>query len=49
MTAIFLITTFATTLTGFLFPIGNFTPALGVGIVSTIVMAVALIALTDTA
>lgn len=45
VTAIFLITTFATTLTGFLFPIGNFTPALGVGIVSTIVMAVALIAL----
>ena len=36
MMALFLVTTLATTLTGFLFPIGNFTPALGVGIISTV-------------
>ncbi|WP_421366661.1 hypothetical protein [Agrobacterium tumefaciens] len=45
MMALFLVTTLATTLTGFLFPIGNFTPALGVGIISTIILAVALVAL----
>ena len=41
-TALFLMTTVITTLTGFLFPIGQFTPALGVGIISTVVLAVAL-------
>lgn len=45
MTGLFLATTSATTLTGFLFPIGGFTPALGVGIVSTVILAVALVAL----
>jgi hypothetical protein len=45
MTALFLATTTATTLTGFLFPISAFTPALGVGIISTAILAVALAAL----
>lgn len=45
MTALFLATTAATTLTGFLFPITTFTPALGVGIVSTAVLAAAIAAL----
>lgn len=44
-TAIFLATTLLTTLTGFLFPITVFTPALGVGIVSTVVLAVCLAAI----
>jgi hypothetical protein len=44
-TAIFLATTLATTVTGFLFPINGFTPALGVGIVSLLVFAVVLPAL----
>lgn len=35
----FWITTVATTLTGFLFPFGGFTPAIGTGIVSTLVLA----------
>jgi len=43
-TAIFLFFTFATTITGFLFPITVFTPALGVGIVATIIMIVTLAA-----
>lgn len=38
MTAIFLITTLATTLGGFFFPFNGFTPAIGVGIVSTVVL-----------
>ena len=41
-TAIFLATTVATSVTGFLFPIHGFTPALGTGIVSMVVLAVAL-------
>ena len=45
MTALFLATTAATTLTGFLFPITAFTPALGVGIVSSLVLAAAIAAL----
>ncbi|CCM75486.1 hypothetical protein [Rhizobium mesoamericanum] len=45
MTALFLATTLATTLTGFLFPITAFTPALGVGIISTVILAVAFAAL----
>lgn len=45
MQAIFLITTLLTSLTGFLFPISAFTPALGTGIVSTIVLAIAFAAL----
>jgi hypothetical protein len=35
----FVITTVATTLTGFLFPFHGFTPAIGTGIVSTLVLA----------
>ena len=44
LTAIFLVTTLLTTLTGFVFPISVFTPAIGVGIISTLVMIVALYA-----
>ena len=44
-TALFLLTTALTSLTGFLFPIHGFTPALGVGIVACVVLAVALLAL----
>lgn len=42
---VFLGTTLLTSLTGFLFPFRGFTPAIGVGIVSTLVLAVALAAL----
>ena len=45
MTALFLVTTILTSLTGFLFPINGFTPALGTGIVSGILLALALLAL----
>jgi hypothetical protein len=44
-TALFLIATILTSVTGFLFPIHGFTPALAVGAVSLVVLAVALIAL----
>ena len=44
-TALFLLTTVLTSVTGFLFPIKGFTPALGVGITSLIVLAIALLAL----
>lgn len=44
MTALFLATTLATTLTGFLFPFNGFTPAIGVGIVSTAALAVTIAA-----
>jgi len=44
-TALFLLTTILTSVTGFMFPIQGFTPALGTGIVSLVVLAVALIAL----
>ena len=40
-TGIFLWTTLLTSLTGFLFPIVAFTPALGVGIFSTLILGVA--------
>lgn len=43
--AIFLVTTLLTSLTGFLFPFRGFTPAIGVGIVSTLVLIVAFVAL----
>jgi hypothetical protein len=45
LTALFLLTTIHTSVTGFLFPIHGFTPALGVGIVSMILLALALVAL----
>jgi hypothetical protein len=44
-TPLFLTTTAATSLTGFLFPIHGFTPALGLGILSLIVLAIASLAL----
>jgi len=44
-TALFLFTTALTSLTGFLFPIHSFTPALGVGVVACVILAVALFAL----
>jgi uncharacterized membrane protein len=44
-TALFLITTILTSVTGFMFPIRGFTPALGVGTISLVLLAIALIAL----
>ena len=44
-TALFLLTTVLTSVTGFLFPIHGFTPALGTGAVSIVLLAVALLAL----
>lgn len=44
-TALFLATTILTSVTGFMFPIGGFTPALGFGAVSLVLLAVALLAL----
>lgn len=41
---VFLSTTTATTVTGFMFPFHGFTPAIGLGLVSTPVLAVALYA-----
>jgi hypothetical protein len=43
-TALFLVTTILTSVTGFLFPSAGFTPAQGLGILSLIVLAVALAA-----
>ena len=43
-TLIFIVTTVATTLTGFLFPFKGFTPAIGTGIVSSLVLAVTILA-----
>ena len=44
LTAIFLIFTIATSVTGFFFPFHGFTPAIGVGIVSLVLLAVAVCA-----
>lgn len=44
-TAVCLLFTVLTTVTGFMFPISGFTPALGTGIVSSVLLIVALIAL----
>ncbi len=44
-TLFFLVTTILTSVTGFFFPIHGFTPALGVGAVSLVILLVALIAL----
>jgi hypothetical protein len=44
LTALFLGTTIATSVTGFGFPIHGFTPAIGVGILSLIILTVAVIA-----
>ncbi len=43
-TGLFLATTAATSVTGFFFPFHGFTPAIGVGIISLIVLAVAILA-----
>ncbi len=45
LTALFLLTTVLTSVTGFMFPIHGFTPALGVGVISMVVLAIALLAL----
>lgn len=44
-TAFFLIMTILTSVTGFMFPIKGFTPALGVGAFSMVLLAIALVAL----
>jgi hypothetical protein len=44
-TGLFLFTTILTDVTGFMFPIHGFTPGLGTGIVSLVVLAIALLAL----
>lgn len=44
-TALFLFTTALTSVTGFMFPIRGFTPALGVGVVACVILAIALFAL----
>src|SRR6478752_6845065 len=43
-TKFFLTTTVATSVTGFFFPFHGFTPAIGVGIISLILLAVAIVA-----
>jgi len=43
-TAVFLVTTIATSVTGFLFPFNGFTPGIGLGIISLIVLAIAILA-----
>jgi hypothetical protein len=43
-TALFLASTAATSITGFLFPFHHFTPAIGVGIISLLLLAVAILA-----
>lgn len=43
-TALFLVSTVATSVTGFFFPFHGFTPAIGVGIVSLVVLAIAVFA-----
>ena len=44
-TALFLLMTVLTSVTGFLFPIHGFTPALGVGALSLVLLVIALVAL----
>lgn len=43
-TALFLVTTALTSLTGFLFPYKGFTPAIGVGVLSLVVLLLAILA-----
>jgi hypothetical protein len=43
-TALFLLSTVATSVTGFFFPYHGFTPAIGVGIISLIMLAIAIFA-----
>jgi phosphoglycerol transferase MdoB-like AlkP superfamily enzyme len=44
-TGLFLLMTILTSVTGFMFPISGFTPALGVGVISLLVLLIALVAL----
>jgi hypothetical protein len=44
-TALFLATTVLTSVTGFMFPISSFTPGLGFGVISLVVLSIALYAL----
>lgn len=44
-TALFLVTTILTSLTGFMFPINGLTPAIVVGLISIVILAIALMAL----
>jgi hypothetical protein len=44
MTALFLVTTILTSVTGFMFPYKGFTPGIGIGILSMIVLLVAIVA-----
>jgi hypothetical protein len=43
-TALFLVTTVATSVTGFMFPYHGFTPGIGVGIISLVVLGIAILA-----
>jgi hypothetical protein len=43
-TLLFIATTLATSITGFFFPFHGFTPALGVGVVSLIILSAAIVA-----
>src|SRR4051794_12984552 len=45
MNHVFLWTTLVTNITGFMFPFKAFTPAIGVGIISTVILLVAFLAL----
>ena len=44
-TALFLVTTILTSVTGFMFPINGLTPAIAVGVISIVILAIALMAL----
>jgi hypothetical protein len=44
-TALFLATTVLTSVTGFMFPINGLTPAIAVGVISIVILAIALMAL----
>jgi hypothetical protein len=45
MNSVFLVTTILTSVTGFLFPFKGFDPAIGVGIISLVALAIAVLAL----
>jgi hypothetical protein len=44
-TALFLVTTVLTSVTGFMFPISGITPAIAIGLISIVILAIALMAL----
>jgi hypothetical protein len=44
-TALFLVTTVLTSVTGFMFPISGLTPAIVFGVISIVILAIALVAL----